>query len=113
MSNARSSQFLNGERGFLTVSDAERLLEVEEVEQSPPGESGASESRPEPESEEDASGCDDDDSDDDGTGITDAEFLAAIARPTAPSAPATGADPHDAIAALFCDSDDEASPMSV
>ena len=113
MSNARSSQFLNGELGFLTADGAERLLEVEEVEQSPPGESGASGGEPEPESDDDAFGDDDDDSDDDGTGVTDDEFLAAIAKPTAPSVPTASDDAHDALAALFCDSDDEASPMSV
>ena len=113
MSNARSSQFLNGELGFLTAAGAEQLLEVEEVEQSPPGESGASGGEPEPESDDDAFGDDDDDSDDDGTGVTDDEFLAAIAKPTAPSVPTASDDAHDALAALFCDSDDEASPMSV
>jgi hypothetical protein len=113
MSNARSSQFLNGELGFLTAAGAEQLLEVEEVEQSPPGESGASGGEPEPDSDDDALGDDDNDSDDDGTGVTDDEFLAAIAKPTAPSAPTASDDAHDALAALFCDSDDEASPMSV
>ena len=40
----------------------------------------------EPDSDDDALGDDDNDSDDDGTGVTDDEFLAAIAKPTADGA---------------------------
>ena len=85
MSNSRSTQFLNGADGFFNVGAHVTAPDIEEVEQEQPGQPPATDAggdgSDEFELEEDS-----DAESDDGTGMTDAEFLAAIQRPARRSA---------------------------
>ena len=89
MSNSRSTQFLNGVDGFFRTAGSASELDIEEVEQPEPGQ------QPEPDENEgdgddDGLGSESDGGSDDGTGMTDAEFCAAI-RPRATTAAAGSA----------------------
>ena len=85
MSHSRATQFLNGADGFFNTGTPPGELDVEEVEQQQPGQPTLTDAE-EDDGDDEGPEPDSDSESDDGTGMSDAEFLAALQRPARRSA---------------------------